>query len=181
MCIGFTTDTQRGCILKKAIKAGVRGLTCLVCEHFPLVAFLFEKVMVATVNNSPVIYFDALVHGLDIESIQEPEYQSEDEFQQALFQWHWSNFPDQRRLLFHVPNGGTRNKIEAMRLKAKGVVPGVPDLGFFWKGRTYWFELKTQKGTLSPAQKKLHHAWDNYPNVIKTSYDFMYEIYQITS
>jgi hypothetical protein len=30
--------------------------------------------------------------------------------------------------LHHIPNGGKRNKREAARLKAEGVLPGVPDL-----------------------------------------------------
>ena len=32
------------------------------------------------------------------------------------------------KLLFHIPNGGSRNKAEAANLKAQGVKPGVPDL-----------------------------------------------------
>lgn len=32
------------------------------------------------------------------------------------------------KLLFHVPNGGSRNRIEAQNLKAQGVKAGVPDL-----------------------------------------------------
>lgn len=31
-------------------------------------------------------------------------------------------------LLHHIPNGGSRNKLEAARLKAQGVKAGVPDL-----------------------------------------------------
>lgn len=30
--------------------------------------------------------------------------------------------------MFHIPNGGSRNKIEAARLKMQGVKAGVPDL-----------------------------------------------------
>lgn len=32
------------------------------------------------------------------------------------------------KMLFHIPNGGSRNKIEAAHLKAQGVKAGVPDL-----------------------------------------------------
>lgn len=32
------------------------------------------------------------------------------------------------KLLFHVPNGGSRNRIEAANLKKQGVKAGVPDL-----------------------------------------------------
>lgn len=31
-------------------------------------------------------------------------------------------------LLYHIPNGGSRNKIEAVHLKQQGVKAGVPDL-----------------------------------------------------
>ncbi len=38
-----------------------------------------------------------------------------------------SDFPE-LRLLFHIPNGGSRNTLEAQNLKAQGVKAGVPDL-----------------------------------------------------
>ena len=31
-------------------------------------------------------------------------------------------------LLFHIPNGGSRNRLEAINLKRQGVKAGVPDL-----------------------------------------------------
>ena len=44
----------------------------------------------------------------------------------------WANLNDYRcpelRLLYHVPNGGSRNKLEAANLKRQGVKAGVPDL-----------------------------------------------------
>ena len=57
----------------------------------------------------------------------EPTEQSE---QMALIQWAEYNraaYP-QLRLLHHIPNGGSRMKAEAGRLKAMGVKAGVPDL-----------------------------------------------------
>lgn len=38
-------------------------------------------------------------------------------------------FPE-LRFIYHVPNGGSRNKAEAANLKAEGVKAGVPDLMF---------------------------------------------------
>lgn len=32
------------------------------------------------------------------------------------------------KLLYHIPNGGSRNQLEAQNLKAQGVKAGVPDL-----------------------------------------------------
>lgn len=44
----------------------------------------------------------------------------------------WAELQDRKyselKLLFAVPNGGSRNKIEAVRLKREGVKAGVPDM-----------------------------------------------------
>lgn len=39
-----------------------------------------------------------------------------------------NNIYPELKMLYAIPNGGTRNKIEAVNLKRQGVVPGVPDL-----------------------------------------------------
>ena len=41
--------------------------------------------------------------------------------------WHENSYPE-LKLIFHIPNGGSRNKMEAANLKAEGVKAGVPDL-----------------------------------------------------
>ena len=55
---------------------------------------------------------------------------SEGEEQARLFSWCrmqlWQH--PELELLFHIPNGGSRNKAEAGRFKAEGVKAGVPDL-----------------------------------------------------
>lgn len=50
--------------------------------------------------------------------------------QQCLFRWaafQSGRYPE-LKLLYHVPNGGSRKKSEAGRFKAEGVKAGVPDL-----------------------------------------------------
>lgn len=55
---------------------------------------------------------------------------------------------------YHVPNGEKRSKRTAGRLKAMGVVPGVPDLAFVLPdGRAAYMELKAPKGRMEPAQR----------------------------
>lgn len=75
----------------------------------------------------------------------------EDKFQIELFNEHWNNFPKERLKLFHVPNGGSRNRIEAAKLKRMGVRAGVADFIFLHKGRAYFIELK-YGGDQSPSQ-----------------------------
>lgn len=91
---------------------------------------------------------------------QKPETaKSELQLQAQCFQWAWNNYPETRRLLFAVPNGGTRDVREAQQLKASGVVPGIPDLLFFWRSRLHAFELKTERGVLSDNQAIVHVQW----------------------
>lgn len=68
---------------------------------------------------------------------------------------------------FAIPNGGHRHIRQAAKLKAEGVRPGSPDMCFILpEGRTGWLELKTKRGSLSPAQREfrdkaqaLGHVW----------------------
>lgn len=84
---------------------------------------------------------------------------SEIQLQAKCFQWLWNTVPQTRGLFFHVPNGGSRNAIEGMQLKASGVIAGIPDCLFVPKGKVYGFEFKTHTGNLSLAQSKIHSIW----------------------
>lgn len=79
--------------------------------------------------------------------------------QQQLFIWsvYASGKYPELDLLYHIPNGGKRNKTEAKRLKGEGVKAGVPDLclpvargGF----HGLYIEMKRQGGTASKDQEK---------------------------
>ena len=61
-------------------------------------------------------------------------------------------------LLHHCPNGGSRHRVEAARLKAQGVKAGVPDL-FLPVARNgkhgLFIEMKRRRGgRIEPEQKK---------------------------
>ena len=84
---------------------------------------------------------------------------TEDQEQMTVMSWaHRTKFKDGRLsdYLFHIPNGGSRNIIEATKLKKMGVKAGVPDLQLIVpNGQVHglWIELKAQKGKLQPSQK----------------------------
>lgn len=80
--------------------------------------------------------------------------QTEDELQQKCYFWFHNRFPALRGLLFHVPNGGARNKREAGRFKQIGVVPGVSDFILLYNGRAHCIELKVKKRTQGEKQIK---------------------------
>lgn len=70
-----------------------------------------------------------------------------------LVQWFRRTYPDV--LIFSVPNGGHRRPAVAAKMKATGVVKGVPDL--FIPAWETWIEMKrTKGGSLSPEQNLMH-------------------------
>lgn len=90
---------------------------------------------------------------------QNTTFTSESAMQAAVFQHFWNNYPITRRRIFHVPNGGSRNKIEAVQLRAQGVVKGITDLiGLGDKG-FFAIELKIKGGVVSAEQKAIHDLW----------------------
>lgn len=84
------------------------------------------------------------------------------QLQSSCFQWAWNTYPELRRLLFAVPNGGKRNAREAMNLKASGVVAGIPDMPLYWKGQLYGFEFKVGCNDLSPDQREVIRKWTEH-------------------
>lgn len=79
--------------------------------------------------------------------------------QTALFRWAGfmsGQFPE-IEMLYHIPNGGSRNKIEAAHLKQQGVKAGVPDLCLPVSRGEYhglYIELKYGKNKPTENQKR---------------------------
>ena len=66
--------------------------------------------------------------------------------------------------LLAIPNGGRRDAVTGARLRAEGVLPGVPDL--FLPRLCHgcgglWLEVKTEAGRVSAAQEACLHALHN--------------------
>jgi hypothetical protein len=83
---------------------------------------------------------------------------SEDAHQIALMSWMQLalKMRPQLAMAFHVPNGGSRNKIEAAKLKRMGVKRGVPDVVLMVARGGFHgmcIELKSLTGRTSPEQK----------------------------
>lgn len=71
----------------------------------------------------------------------------------------------QCRYLFHIPNGGHRNFLEALNLKKQGVKAGVPDLFLPLPNKKYhglFIEMKYGKNKPTPNQKE----WIKYLNSV---------------
>lgn len=85
---------------------------------------------------------------------------SHDRLVSECFLFTWNNYEDTQRLVFH-PNNETRpfkNESKEAYMKrlslnfAIGVVKGVVDLIFYWKGRLHVFDIKINTDKLSEEQ-----------------------------
>lgn len=90
--------------------------------------------------------------------LQSYKRMTESKLQQDIFNWYQNNyclkFHEPRGMIFSIPNGGTRNKLEAITMKATGLLAGASDLVvIFPNGKLSFVELKTEKGTQSDKQK----------------------------
>lgn len=81
---------------------------------------------------------------------------SEDTLQKSCVAWFDLQYQHLSWSLFHVPNGGKRNSVEAAKFKAMGVRPGVPDLMLVIPRGGYHYlalELKVGKNKQTENQK----------------------------
>lgn len=69
----------------------------------------------------------------------------------------------------HV-NNNPRSARDGARLKAKGMIAGVPDMVYAYRGLTFWHEVKTKKGRLSPEQKQFHKRLEDAGHLVIVTY-----------
>ena len=78
----------------------------------------------------------------------------EQNLQITCVRWFRYQHPDE--ILIHIPNGGYRTAIEALKFKQMGVLSGVLDLLLLKKSGKYgalFIEMKSSKGKLTESQK----------------------------
>jgi hypothetical protein len=80
---------------------------------------------------------------------------SEDQLQQKIVIGFKNNYQIKGKgLIFSVPNGGSRNILEAKKLKQTGSLAGVSDLIVLLNQKCLFIELKIEKGIQSEVQKQ---------------------------
>ena len=91
--------------------------------------------------------------------MKQRKIQHEANEQEKLFRWaaYMTAAHPELSLMYHIPNGGSRNKIEAAHLKQQGVKAGVPDLCLPVARGEYhglYIELKYGKNKPTENQKR---------------------------
>lgn len=87
------------------------------------------------------------------DAVLTPRVRTEHEEQREFVSWFRKTFPAIRILA--IPNGSQRSRTTGARLKAEGVVAGVPDL--LIPAWNLWIEMKrADGGSVSTQQKDWH-------------------------
>ena len=77
---------------------------------------------------------------------------SEDNLMAQCHQWLWNTYPEHRYKFWHVANERKISLMEGAKLKAKGVLAGVPDYVVNFRGQAFYIEFKKNRGVYSTAQ-----------------------------
>ena len=75
----------------------------------------------------------------------------EEDIQSSCVQWFRLSYP--QYVIFACPNGGSRNRLEAINMKRSGVLAGVSDLIIIAERAILFIEMKTKTGRQSENQK----------------------------
>jgi|SRR6187399_1009917 len=110
---------------------------------------------------------------------------SEDQLQAACHLYLNHNYLHYYGLYFSIPNGGSRNKIEALKFKATGLTPGEPDYMLIVpiNRRTFVsgavvapIEFKIPGTSLTGNQPRIHKVWaeNGVPiRIVRTPAEFL--------
>ena len=81
---------------------------------------------------------------------------NENQLQQSIYMWYTNTYviKDKRCMILSIPNGGLRDKMTAVTMKATGLYKGAADLMVVHMGWVGFVELKTETGIQSPAQRQ---------------------------
>ena len=124
--------------------------TCLTCQK--------QTVSVIKTDNGYLCY-NCYMSKKDASETKKRKYRNEEAEMQSDFfnriKLFFPHIPD--KLIFAVPNGGSRNKIEAANLKRQGVKSGVADVIVLIPNRGFYslcMEFKSKSGEQSDEQKE---------------------------
>lgn len=108
----------------------------------------------------------------------------ESNLQTSCVRWFRYRYPRLAGIFFHVPNGGSRNAIEAKNLKAQGTLPGVADLILLKPSNGYaalCIEMKAKNGRQSEYQQQFKKAAESAGNkyvICRTFEEFVENVNQ---
>ena len=84
---------------------------------------------------------------------------------------HWLRHFHPHLIIAAIPNGEQRSRTTGAKLKAEGVLAGMPDLVICLpNGGTLWVEMKNEVGSVSKSQKEVHSRLETLGHTVIVGY-----------
>lgn len=96
--------------------------------------------------------YDEFMKMMSSEKTRRKPRHLESAIQQSCVVWFRSTYPTY--VIFSVPNGGSRNSLEAANLKKEGALSGASDLVIVIERAVLFVEMKSEKGRQQESQKE---------------------------
>lgn len=81
----------------------------------------------------------------------------EERLQAQCVRWFRLTYRREGYIALAIPNGGSRNRMEAANMKRAGVLAGAADLLLVARRRVMFVEMKTARGRQADTQKDFQH------------------------
>ena len=109
--------------------------------------------------------YDEFKKMMEKQKIRRKPRHLESAIQQDCVAWFREAYPNY--IIFAVPNGGSRNSIEAANLKREGVLSGAADLIIIAQNAVLFIEMKAGKNTQQPSQIAFQKAVERLGHTYK--------------
>lgn len=94
--------------------------------------------------------YDEFIKMMQTEKVRRKPRHIESEIQQSCVRWFRLAYPNY--IILTIPNGGSRNRIEAANLKKEGALAGASDLLVIAERAVLFIEMKKPKGKQQESQ-----------------------------
>ena len=95
--------------------------------------------------------FDEFLKKVANEKVRRKPRHIESKIQQSCVLWFHVAYPNY--VILSIPNGGSRNRMEAANMKREGLLAGAADLLIIAERAILFVEMKTEKGRQQETQK----------------------------
>lgn len=109
--------------------------------------------------------YDEFLKMMEKQKVRRKPRHIESAIQQSCVAWFREAYPNY--IILSIPNGGSRNALEAANLKREGALAGASDLIIIAEGAVLFIEMKSAKGKQSPYQIAFQKAVERLGHTYK--------------
>jgi hypothetical protein len=115
--------------------------------------------------------FDEIMQLLNKQKERRKPRHIESRIQQECVRWFRMQYPTY--MILSIPNGGSRNAMEAANMRKEGILAGAPDLLIIAERAVLFVEMKSPKGKQQMTQKEFQKNVERLGHIYKVCHSLM--------